>query len=233
MVIALEAVQLQKKFCMLSKSWLEKLWSICKFFTLSLITYAFAGIVGNAAYDFFQGTFGSTSVIIVAIIVAIIAVISSIAFVKANFRKSKKIKKNYPKLSIVGIIRERKVNQKFQTIYLLMIATIIYAFASKFLAFVVSNIFLCILLGSVLLITLETLIFNYRINRGWYGSSESEAREIVDFIVKNSEDIDFTDGNSPKSIIKPEDIQQVVAELGIQIPGYPEPNAINKSFSEG
>lgn len=149
---------------------------------------------------------------------------------KTHFRP---IKKNYPKLSIIGIMRERKDNQKFRTIYLLLITTIIYIFAGKLFNFAISNIFLWILLGSILLISLELLIFNYRVNQGWYGSSELETREIIDFIVKNSEDIDFTDGNNPKSIIKPEDIQQVVEELGIQIPGYPEPNAINKSFSEG
>lgn len=154
-------------------------------------------------------------------------------YTKSDSKQNKRIKKNYPKLSIVGIMRERKVNQKFQTIYLLLIATIVYVFASKFLNFAISNIFLIVLFGSVVLITLESLIFNYRINKGWYGSNESEAREIIDFIVKNSDDIDFTDGNNPKSIIKPEDIKQVVEELGIQIPGYPQPNEINQGWSEG
>ncbi len=65
------------------------------------------------------------------------------------------------------------------------------------------------------------------------GCSQSEAREIIEFITKNAEDIDFTDGNNPKSIIRPEDIQQIGGELGIQFPGYPEPNAMNKGFSEG
>ncbi len=130
-------------------------------------------------------------------------------------------------------MRERKVNKKFQTIYLLLIITIIYIFVSKFLFPPPSNIFLCVLLGSALLVFLESLIFNYRVNQGWYGSNELEAKEIIDFILKNSEDIDFTDGNSPKSIIKQEDIQQIGEELGIQIPGYPKPNAIDKSFSEG
>ena len=152
---------------------------------------------------------------------------------KINYlEKQKKIKKDYPQLSIIGIMRQRKDSQKFQTIYLLLIVTIIYILASKFFNFVICNIFLGFLLGSILLIVLESLIFNYRINRGWYGSNESEAREIINFILKNSEDVDFTDGDSPKSIIKSEDIQQVIEELGIQIPGYPEPNAINKSFSE-
>ena len=147
--------------------------------------------------------------------------------------QDRKTKKNYPMLSVISIMRKYKSEQKIQTIYLLLIATIIYIFAGRLFDFAISNIFSYVLLGSSLAIALELLIFNYRVNKSWYGSIEFEAREIIKFIVENSENIDFTDGNSPKSIIKPEDIQQIGKELGIQIPGYPEPNAINKRFSEG
>lgn len=144
-----------------------------------------------------------------------------------------KLKKNYPTLSIVGIMRNRKKKSKYNSIYFISLIGIFYLVSSNFLGFNLSIIFLFILFIFIIIISLELFIFNYRVNQGWYGSSESEAREIIDFIIKNSEDIDFTDGNRPKSIIKPEDIKQVVEELGIHIPGYPEPNIINRNFSEG
>ena len=71
-----------------------------------------------------------------------------------------------------------------------------------------------------MLTILDFLIFDYRINRGWYGSSELEAKEIIGFTLKNSEDIDFTDGDAPKSIIRPEDIQQIVKQINTPISDY-------------
>lgn len=66
------------------------------------------------------------------LVLYLIGVISGIGLIGGKIypRQNKKIKKNYPKLSIIGIMREREGNQKIQTIYLLLIITIIYIFAS-------------------------------------------------------------------------------------------------------
>ncbi|WP_417915461.1 hypothetical protein [Candidatus Electronema sp. JM] len=55
-----------------------------------------------------------------------------------------------------------------------------------------SSIFLLIFLS--ILITKELLI-EYRIKRGLFGTNRTEARELIDFIIKNSDNLDFTDSN--------------------------------------
>ena len=51
----------------------------------------------------------------------------------------------------------------------------------------------------VFFILLNGFIVNYRIQKGYYGSSDHEAREILDFILRNSDDL----GGSGKSEVFP------------------------------
>ncbi len=53
---------------------------------------------------------------------------------------------------------------------------------------------------SVVLIFLVSLfikeqLLGYRIRKGLFGTNRTEARELIDFIIKNSDNLDFTDSN--------------------------------------
>ncbi|MCI5197014.1 MAG: hypothetical protein D3919_12465 [Candidatus Electrothrix sp. AW5] len=57
-----------------------------------------------------------------------------------------------------------------------------------------------LILPLVLLVLLSLLIIKeqlmeYRIKKGLFGTNRTEAKAIIEFIIKNSEDIDFTDSN--------------------------------------
>lgn len=45
------------------------------------------------------------------------------------------------------------------------------------------------------LIVLKETIVEFRIRKGWFGTNKYEAKALIDFLIKNSDDIDFTDGN--------------------------------------
>lgn len=45
------------------------------------------------------------------------------------------------------------------------------------------------------LIILKESIVEFRIKKGWFGTNKIEAKALIDFLVNNSDDIDFTDGN--------------------------------------
>ncbi|OCY31908.1 hypothetical protein BFR75_08585 [Acinetobacter pittii] len=45
------------------------------------------------------------------------------------------------------------------------------------------------------LIILKEAIVEFRIRKGWFGTNKFEAKALIDFLIKNSDDIDFTDGN--------------------------------------
>ncbi len=52
-----------------------------------------------------------------------------------------------------------------------------------------------IVLGFNLLLIARELLAEYRIRKGLFGTNRTEARELIDFIIKNSDNLDFTDSN--------------------------------------
>lgn len=50
-------------------------------------------------------------------------------------------------------------------------------------------------LAVVALIFLREAVLEYRVRNGIFGTTRAEARELIDFIVSNAKDIDFTDGS--------------------------------------
>ena len=56
------------------------------------------------------------------------------------------------------------------------------------------------------LLVLKETVVEYRIRNGLFGTTRSEARELIDFIVKHSDDIDFTDdGGNLRKVLLPEE----------------------------
>jgi hypothetical protein len=55
------------------------------------------------------------------------------------------------------------------------------------------------------LLFLKEAVLEYRIRNGSFGTTHTEARELIEFLVKNSEDIDFTDGGGKlRKVLMPE-----------------------------
>ncbi|CAK8716763.1 hypothetical protein GMJAKD_05940 [Candidatus Electrothrix aarhusensis] len=52
-----------------------------------------------------------------------------------------------------------------------------------------------VLLGLISLLITKELLVEYRIRKGLFGTNRMEARALIKFIIKNSDDIDFTDSN--------------------------------------
>ena len=46
-----------------------------------------------------------------------------------------------------------------------------------------------------LILTIKEFFIEYRIQTGLFGTNRTEARELIDFIIKNSDNLDFTDSN--------------------------------------
>ncbi len=47
----------------------------------------------------------------------------------------------------------------------------------------------------LLFISAKEKLIEYRIRKGLFGTNRTEARELIDFIIKNSDNLDFTDSN--------------------------------------
>lgn len=132
----------------------------------------------------------------------------------------------YPKLSIVGIFRNKLEDKKINSYYFVLTATLIYSIVAIFSKNLESNIYFilgCLIYASLLY--LNTFLVNFRIKKGFYGGNEFEAREIIHFIEENSENIDFSDGNTPKKLFNEEDLKEIEEEIMIEFNnGLPQPN---------
>lgn len=47
----------------------------------------------------------------------------------------------------------------------------------------------------VVLVLIKDQLIEFRIKKGLFGTNRTEARELIDFIIKNSDNLDFTDSN--------------------------------------
>jgi len=52
-----------------------------------------------------------------------------------------------------------------------------------------------ILLTFIILLIIKEQLTEYRIRKGLFGTNRTETKALIEFIIKNSEDIDFTDSN--------------------------------------
>ena len=137
-----------------------------------------------------------------------------------NFQLSK-----YPKLSIVGIFANKLETKNIYTAYVLLITTAAYSILGILWEKFELNIYF--MLGGLIyasLLYLNTFLVKFRIKKGFYGGNEFEAREIINFIEENSENIDFGDGDSPKKLFNEEDLKEM-EESTIKLNNdLPQPN---------
>jgi hypothetical protein len=62
-----------------------------------------------------------------------------------------------------------------------------------------------VVLAGILYTNRELLV--YRIRKGYYGTTEEEARDIIEFILDHSDDTDFTDGSGIKKLMPDPEVE--------------------------
>ena len=105
-------------------------------------------------------------------------------------------------VSISYLIDLKKRNNKIKIQLLsfgLLFAISHYYFSLDLLLF--SILCLCILI----LIIIKEYLIEFRIKKGWFGTNKDEVKTLIKFLVKNSENIDFTDDDGHlKEVFFPE-----------------------------
>lgn len=150
-----------------------------------------------------------------------------ILFIKIASSEARKYLQSskYLRLSIVGIFKNKLDNKNIYAVYLVLIATALYTILGIFWEKFEINIYF--ILGTstyVFLFYLNSFLVNFRIRKGFYGGNEFEAREIINFIEQNSDNIDFSDGDSPKKLFNEEDLKEIEKEIMIELNGLPQSN---------
>ncbi len=89
-------------------------------------------------------------------------------------------------ISLMFFRDNRIENRKIK--YLLLCFSVIFFMKHNYEAFFLMLVFLISLV-------LKEQLLGYRVRKGLFGTNRTEARELIDFIIKNSDNLDFTDSN--------------------------------------
>jgi hypothetical protein len=104
-------------------------------------------------------------------------------------------------LTIVEIMVGEKTNKTNKS-YIFLLISLLAHFAFAYLTNVNFNSWLVLLILLLMgALYSNQKILDYRIRKGYYGATEYEAMEIIQFILEHAEDIDFTDGTGTKKLM--------------------------------
>ena len=73
---------------------------------------------------------------------------------------------------------------------------------------------------TIVLFFIRQQVLDYRVLNRFYGNNEREARDIIEFIVKESSNIDFSDGGKPKKIMSDDDLEEIKQATTQPVPGF-------------
>ncbi len=117
-------------------------------------------------------------------------------------------KQQYPNLPISKIFFRRKFESFKQLILILSAVSLNYYVFVWITSKSIDESILLIWISICLVLILKLYILSFRIKHGYYGNNRKEAIEIINFIISQSENIDFTDGDGLKKIFSKEDLKE-------------------------
>jgi len=164
--------------------------------------------------NWFTGPIGGGIATLAVIVVGIGAMVT-LRPVKENKDKERvrKIKIKYAGLSVVGVFLNRFDKSYTVAAAIISATLVIYMVLAQITPVRVRVETVYLLLAYFGILVTQRSILKYRIRRGYYLNNESEARELIDFIRSNSDDIDFTGTNL--KIVSKRDLEDVVlGEMG-------------------
>jgi hypothetical protein len=103
----------------------------------------------------------------------------------------------YNELSIIALMLKKIMVRYYHSYVILLIFILIYCIARTMFH---NTSILLILCSALVLLIINHLSLLFRINRGYYGSSEYEIREILQFLVENTDSNDLSNGNKIKQL---------------------------------
>lgn len=120
------------------------------------------------------------------------------------------VKVKYPGLSVVRIMSLKREGASYYSIALFVSGLMLYMAYTAITEHPSSSAVIAVLLAGAGFVLLREKLHLYRVTKGFFGNNEAEAREIIRFILSNSENIDFTDGGKQKPVFSKEEINDII-----------------------
>ncbi|WDE09579.1 hypothetical protein [Thalassomonas haliotis] len=168
----------------------------------------------------------TSQIVQVAGFFAVIAWIRVASDIKTKALKNIDLYNKYSNKSIAFIMNSRQsrktlfITITLLTLLLLMNVLIPYLFDNvsvSALTLFIPNFFIITLL---VLINFRDEVMRYRIQMGYFGNNEHESRLIIQFVLDNQKNIDFTDGGKGKKIISAEDLKEIESSVLVNKPVF-------------
>lgn len=98
-------------------------------------------------------------------------------------------------LAVVELLAEYKSKRNTIASFLLLISVSVYVILSSKLGYEINIGIISIVWFLLLALYVNQKALTYRIRKGFYGTNEYEAREIIQYILRNSDEEDYFDSN--------------------------------------
>ncbi|MBD3337870.1 MAG: hypothetical protein GF353_02100 [Candidatus Lokiarchaeota archaeon] len=145
--------------------------------------------------------------------IAIIFIVTRKGYIFKLEKEDEHSKKHFKSLSIAGIMLNKRAKNDYYAILIVFGCILLYMSAIAYFNVRINYYLIGILVFLIAMLLIDILIFVYRLRNGLFPNNEYEAREIVEFILSETENIDFTDGEKMKSIISSADLKEYEAYL--------------------
>ncbi len=170
--------------------------------------------------------FGSGSLAIIAVMPVIFLLARRILVLKTDTAKpivremrswlshKNNAKSNHIQLAASVIYLSRLIKSMVWVYVTVAGAIFLHAVSAAIMGSTVSLHLIFLSLGLLVLLVLREGLIRYRIQKGYFGLNAHEARQLISFVIKNAEKVNFTDSSGkPMKALLP--IQQKGAELEI------------------
>ncbi len=117
------------------------------------------------------------------------------------FEPNNKHPENQTSNTIVGMMLLEKINKALNIQVFLLSCLSFHILLVCFSVVNFSSFLLAIILIGIFSIHIDQKLINYRIQKGWYGKNEFEAKEIINYIISHSNKDDFNDSGGLKKVI--------------------------------
>lgn len=117
------------------------------------------------------------------------------------------VQKNNDNKTIIGIMVDNRIKSTTKSYILLFLSLVVQLGFSYFTKEQINGWLITIVVFLLAILFINQKMLEYRVKKGYYGATEYEAREIIEFILNHADKTDFTDNDGLKKLMPDPEIE--------------------------
>lgn len=140
----------------------------------------------------------------------------SITYLSLTVSRVQNQKIRQSRLSVLGAFLKGFQNSTQYAQRVILSASVIYVLLLVSTPIEMKEGIVFTLIATYLTLVLQRVVLIYRVRKGYYLNCEGEVRELINFVIENADEIDYTGDNG--EIISARDIEDIVLETMNSVP---------------